>query len=192
MLSINQCGLPSLRTVNRVFRTDAMKPNTAKFLLFTVFASLFMSNAWSHSEHEHHDAMIMALPQSSQEHAIGKPGDAKRATRTVTVDMFDSMRFGPADIAVKQGETIRFVVVNKGALPHELVLGSKQELKAHAEQMRNNPHDAHDAPGAVRVEPQQKKEIVWKFTKAGTIDFGCLLPGHFEAGMVGKVKVSKG
>lgn len=170
-----------------------MKMNTAKLLISTVLASLFLSNAWAHSEHAHHHGSTMTeMSTPAPGRAIGEPGDAAKATRTITVDMLDTMRFGPADIAVKQGETVRFIVVNKGMLPHELVLGTKDELKAHAEEMRKNPHGAHEDPSAVRVEPQQTKEIVWKFTKAGTVDFGCLLPGHFEAGMVGKVKVTKG
>jgi len=170
-----------------------MKLNTAKLLLSAALSTLFIANAWAHSEHEHnHGSAMKEMSKPSQDRAVGKPGDAKKVTRTITVDMLDTMRFGPADVVVKQGETIRFVVVNKGVLPHELVLGTKEELKAHAEEMRMNPHGAHDDPGAVRVKPKQKKEFIWEFTKAGTVDFGCLLPGHFEAGMVGKVKVTKG
>lgn len=168
-----------------------MKPNTARLLLSAALSTLFIANAWSHSEHDHRGP-TMQMPKPSQDGAIGKPGDGKKVDRTITVDMLDTMRFGPAEIAVRQGETIRFIVVNKGVLPHELVLGTKEDLKAHADEMRKNPHGAHDDPGAVRVEPGQKKEIVWQFTKAGTVDFGCLLPGHFEAGMIGKVKVTKG
>lgn len=161
-------------------------------LLSAVLATLFMSGAWAHSEHEHpRGSPVTGMSSPSVDAAAGKPGDAKKVARTVTVDMFDSMRFGPSDIAVRQGDTVRFVVVNKGVLPHELVLGTRAQLKAHAEAMRENPHGAHEDPGAVRVEPGQKKEFVWEFTKAGVVDFGCLLPGHFEAGMVGKVKVAK-
>lgn len=168
-----------------------MISHTARLLLSAALATLFMSNAWSHSEHAHHGPAPTAMPKPSQDRTIGKPGDASKATRTVTVDMLDTMRFSPSQITVRQGETVRLVIVNKGVLPHELVLGTKEELKAHAEEMRKNPHGAHDDPGAARVEPGQKKEIVWEFSKAGVVDFGCLLPGHFEAGMVGKVNVAK-
>lgn len=125
--------------------------------------------------------------------ASGRPGVAREASRTITVEMFDSMRFKPDTITVKQGETIRFVVINKGVLPHEFVLGTRHELKEHAEQMRSNAHAGHDDDdeGEVEVAPKQTKELVWKFTRAGTVDFACLLPGHFEAGMIGRVKVAK-
>ena len=36
--------------------------------------------------------------------SIGKPGDPARATRTVDVDMADSMRFTPERIEVKAGK----------------------------------------------------------------------------------------
>lgn len=158
-------------------------------MLAAILPCLSAASAMAHTEHQHGPAAQKnPLPRNA---AIGKPGDARKIDRTITVDMLDTMRFGPADISVRRGETIRFVVVNKGVLPHELVLGTPEELKAHAEDMRKNPHAGHDDAAAVRVEPGQKKEIVWEFTTPGTVDFGCLLPGHFEAGMVGKVKVAK-
>jgi len=41
---------------------------------------------------------------------------------------------------------------------------------------------AHVAPG-------KTGEIVWTFNRAGEFDFACLIPGHYDAGMVGKIKV---
>src|SRR5512146_3119507 len=38
--------------------------------------------------------------------SIGVPGKADKVSRTVEVDMTDTMRFNPASIEVKQGETI--------------------------------------------------------------------------------------
>ncbi len=55
--------------------------------------------------------------------------------------------------------------------------------------MKKNPEMEHDDPNAKRVAPKKKSEIVWKFTKAGTFEFGCLIPGHREAGMTGTVVV---
>lgn len=120
---------------------------------------------------------------------IGKPGDLRSVTRTVTVEMNDSMRFIPADIAVKRGETIKFVVRNSGQIKHEMVLGSAKELKKHAELMRKFPSMAHADPNQVTVGPGEAGELVWQFTKSGKIDFACLQPGHFEAGMKGSVSV---
>ena len=122
---------------------------------------------------------------------LGKPGDAKKVSRTIEVGMGDDMRFTPASINVKRGETIRFLVKNNGALTHEMVLGTMKELKEHAEMMRKNPEMEHADPNAVTVEPGNTGTLIWQFTKAGKFDFACLVPGHFEAGMVGKVIVSR-
>jgi uncharacterized cupredoxin-like copper-binding protein len=122
---------------------------------------------------------------------IGKPGVATKATRTITVEMADSMRFTPADIRVKQGETVRFVVKNSGQLKHELVLGTEKELKEHYEVMKKNPEMEHSDPNMVTLAAGKSGEIVWQFTKAGKVDFACLQPGHYDAGMKGAVKVTK-
>jgi uncharacterized cupredoxin-like copper-binding protein len=123
--------------------------------------------------------------------ALGKPGDPAKVTRDVEVEMDDTMRFRPASIRVKRGETIRFIVRNTGKLKHEMVLGTIGELKKHAELMRKFPEMEHEDPNQVSVDPGKTGELVWQFTKTGTFDFACLVPGHFEAGMVGKVRVSR-
>ncbi len=123
--------------------------------------------------------------------ALGKPGDPGKVNRDVTVEMNDTMRFKPDSIRVKRGETIRFVVRNTGKVKHEMVLGTIKELKEHAELMRKFPEMEHVDPNQVSVEPGKTGELVWQFTKAGTFDFACLVPGHFEAGMVGKVRVGR-
>ncbi|MEJ8852404.1 cupredoxin family protein [Variovorax rhizosphaerae] len=122
---------------------------------------------------------------------IGKPGVATKATRTVNVDMSDTMRFTPADISVKQNETVRFLIRNSGALKHELVLGTEKELKEHYEVMKKNPEMEHADPNMVTLAPGKSGEIVWQFTKAGKVDFACLQPGHYDAGMKGAVNVTK-
>lgn len=122
---------------------------------------------------------------------LGKPGDAKKVSRTIEVGMGDDMRFSPANIRLKRGETIRFAVKNNGALKHELVLGTMKELKEHAALMRKAPGMEHDDPNAVTVEPGKTGVLIWQFTKPGTFNFACLVPGHFEAGMVGKIIVDR-
>lgn len=123
--------------------------------------------------------------------ALGKPGDPRKVTRNVEVKMNDSMRFLPDSIRVKRGETIRFIVRNTGKVKHEMMLGTIKELKEHAELMRKFPEMEHADPNQVSVDPGMTGELVWQFTTAGTFDFACLMPGHFEAGMVGKVRVSR-
>ena len=124
--------------------------------------------------------------------SIGEPGQADKVSRTVTIDMQDNMRFVPATVAVKQGETIRFVVRNTGAVAHELVLGNIKDLKAHAKAMQKFPDMEHDEPNMLGLAPGAQGELLWHFTSAMTVDFACLRPGHYEAGMKGKIQVAKG
>lgn len=128
---------------------------------------------------------------SDAEQAIGKPGVATKATRTIQVDMHDNMRFTPADIRVKQGETVRFVVKNVGVIKHELVLGTDKELKEHYAVMMKHPEMEHADPNMVTLAAGKTGEIVWQFTQAGKVDFACLQPGHYDAGMKGAVRVDK-
>ena len=103
--------------------------------------------------------------------------------------MFDTMRYSPASISVKQGETVKFIVKNSGKTKHELVLGTEKELKEHYELMKKNPEMEHADENMLTVQPGESGEIIWHFTKAGKIDFACLLPGHYDAGMKGTVRV---
>jgi len=120
---------------------------------------------------------------------IGETGVAANVSRTVEVDMSDAMRFTPAAIEAKQGETIRFVVKNSGQFKHEFVLGTDKDLKAHYEVMKKNPHMVHADDNMLTVAPGQNAELLWKFTQAGTVNFACLQPGHYDAGMKGAVVV---
>ena len=124
--------------------------------------------------------------------AIGKPGVAAKVSRTVKVEMTDNMRFSFSNVAVKQGETVRFVVKNSGKVKHEMVLGTEKDLKEHAEVMKKNPGMEHADENMVSVEPGKTGEIIWQFTRAGKVDYACLQPGHYEAGMKGIVTVAGG
>ena len=126
---------------------------------------------------------------SAEETAFGRPGDPKKVSRTVRVDMADTMRYSPSQIAVKQGETIRFEVRNAGKVMHEIVLGTMDELRDHAQLMKKHPDMEHDEPYMAHVAPGKTERLLWQFTKPGEFYYGCLIPGHFEAGMVGKVVV---
>ena len=143
-------------------------------LLSLAFAGMFAGAALAHGD----------------DHAIGEPGQAGKVTRTVTVDMTDAMRFNPASITAKQGETIRFTVKNSGQLKHEFVLGTEKELKEHYELMKKFPEMEHSEPNMVTVAPGKTGEVIWQFTEAGKVDFACLQPGHYDAGMKGAIKVA--
>ncbi|NJN40330.1 MAG: cupredoxin family protein [Gammaproteobacteria bacterium] len=140
-----------------------------------------------HAHGDAHDKRATAQPMVETD--FGRTGDPNKISRTVRIDMSDRMRFSPAVVTAKKGETLKFVAKNSGAVLHEMVLGTMAELKAHAELMRKFPGMEHDDPFMAHVAPGKTGEIVWQFTKAGEFYYGCLIPGHFEAGMIGKVTV---
>lgn len=124
--------------------------------------------------------------------SAGAPGDPKKPARVVQVTMRESdgkMVFVPDRIEVKRGEQIKFLLRNNGELDHEFVLATTDENLKHAEEMKKNPEMEHDDPNSKRLQPKKAGEIVWRFTKAGTFEYGCLIPGHREAGMIGTVVV---
>jgi uncharacterized cupredoxin-like copper-binding protein len=131
-----------------------------------------------------------ASTEASHASALGKPGDPKKVSRTVEITMSDAMRFSPASVAVKRNETIRFVLKNEGQLKHEMVLGTIQELKAHAALMLKFPEMEHADPNQASVDAGKTGTLVWQFTKAGSFDFACLQAGHYAAGMKGQVTVA--
>jgi uncharacterized cupredoxin-like copper-binding protein len=124
-----------------------------------------------------------------EETAFGRAGDPKKATRTVRIVGTDNMRYTPDAIRVRQGETVRFIVHNGGKIMHETVLGTKVELDEHYELMKKFPDMEHDEPHMVHLKPGETGEMAWQFTKAGEFYFACLLPGHYEAGMLGRIRV---
>jgi uncharacterized cupredoxin-like copper-binding protein len=120
---------------------------------------------------------------------IGEPGDPSQVSRTIAVTMSDAMRFTPDHIAVRSGETIRFVLQNQGQLRHELVLGTRDALRRHAAMMQMMPDMLHNGPNMASLAPGERGELIWKFSNAGTVAFACLQSGHMEAGMSGAVAV---
>lgn len=160
-------------------------PNIAPIILLAITALALPSASLASGTHSHEHK------QDSEETAIGKPGVAAGVTRTISVEMNDSMRYAPSAIHVSQGETIRFVIKNSGQLKHELSLGTEQELLEHLEVMKKYPDMVHDEPNKITLTKGQQGEIIWQFTKAGTVNFACLMPGHYEAGMRGTVTVDK-
>lgn len=124
--------------------------------------------------------------------AYGKPGNPKKPARIISVVMAEKdgkMAFIPDRIEIRRGEQVKFALRNNGELDHELVLATLEENLKHAIEMQKNPDMEHDDPNAKRLAPKKTGEIVWQFTKAGEFDFSCLIPGHREAGMTGKIIV---
>jgi len=159
----------------------AMSLKNLSLLVFLSIASFAAQASGKHGGGHAHDGS-----------SIGEPGLADKVSRTVTIDMHDTMRFVPATLRVKQGETLRLIVRNTGAVAHELVLGNIKDLKAHAKAMQKFPDMEHAEPNMLSLAPGAQGELLWHFTSAMTVDFACLRPGHYEAGMKGKIDVAKG
>ena len=143
--------------------------------------------AFAHGEKAHSAKSVDY--SKAEETPFGRAADPRKAKRTVRVEMTDQMRFHPAEITVKRGEIVRFVPVNKGQVLHEMVLGTMKELQEHAELMKKHPGMEHDEPHMAHVAPGTQGLMGWQFTKPGEFFFGCLIPGHFEAGMIGRITV---
>jgi uncharacterized cupredoxin-like copper-binding protein len=145
------------------------------------------SAALAHGDDKHAKPKAAAVKEQKP---WGIAGDAGKVTRTIQVTMTDKMRFVPDRIALKRGDTVRFVVKNEGAMLHEMVIGTKKDLDEHAALMVKFPEMEHDEPYMTHVKPGATGEIVWRFNRAGRFDFACLIAGHYQAGMVGVIDVS--
>lgn len=153
---------------------------TLSILILGILPALALASGMHDHEHGHDD---------HETTAYGVPGEAAQATRTIEIQAGDNMRYTPDSITVRRGETIKFVVKNTGHKPHEFVLGDATSLKEHAALMRRYPDMEHDDPNMAKVAPGGTATLIWTFTQPGTVEFACLIPGHYEAGMKGSIEV---
>jgi uncharacterized cupredoxin-like copper-binding protein len=160
-----------------------------KLLLVSGLLSLGLLSSGVHAHGDYHHKEPKADRSSVEEKPFGRSGDPARLSRTVSIDMDDTMHYSMDSVTVRQGETIRFIARNRGALMHEMVLGTPKDIEEHAELMRKFPNMEHDEGYQLHVEPGSTGEMIWQFTRAGVFKFACLFPGHYEAGMHGKVIV---
>jgi len=154
-------------------------------LIALLAAPLIHLPAHAHGEKKH----AAAAPVAAGQTAWGVAGTLAQVNRTVTLDMTDSMRFTPDKLTFQEGDTVRFVVRNTGRMLHEMVIGTPDELAKHAAMMARFPNMEHDEAYMVHVDPGKTGEIVWHFNRAGSIEFACLIAGHYEAGMRGTLTV---
>ena len=123
---------------------------------------------------------------------IGKPG-TKHINRSVTVKMFETeygMIFKPNFLKFEIGQTVKINLINKGELQHEFVMDTEDGILKHKIEMENMPDMDHNDPNSLRLNPNEKGEILWTFSNSGVFEFACLIPGHYEAGMHGKLLVN--
>ncbi len=160
---------------------------TRRTLLVTAALSSFGGpSAFAHGD-ANHDKKPTQVKKEQKDWGIA--GNPKSVTRTVNISMSDTMRFTPNALQFKKGDTVRLVCKNAGKIMHEFVIGTKNELDAHAALMVKFPNMEHDEPYMAHVPPGQSGQIVWTFNRAGNFEFACLIAGHYQAGMVGKIKV---
>lgn len=148
---------------------SVMMATALAVLLFVPFG-----RALAHESHASYDA--------------GEPGDPKKPSREIVVEMGDRF-YQPKKVEVKRGEQVRFAIRNGGHEDHEFLLATTEANLKHAETMKKNPGMEHDEPNGIQLGPNKSGDIVWKFTKAGTFEFSCLIEGHREDGMIGTVVV---
>ena len=162
-------------------------------------------------------ALFPASTFAAEQSPADRAGDKAKITRTVKIEMTE-YSFSQQQMEFKAGETVKFIVSNKGKPKHEMTIGTPQEQEAHRKAMQqmsdsthtghsgNSGHSGHgghgdhgskghhgmdhDMPsGAIHVDPGQTKEFVWQFTTAATLQFACNYPGHADLGMEGKIAV---
>lgn len=135
---------------------------------------------------------VPAVAHTGHVFAAGEPGDPKKPYRTIELTMREgsgTMAYEPNLVEVRKGEQIMFVLLNAGALPHEFLIDSFDNNAKHKIEMQKNPEMEHDEPNGKRLEPKSDNKVLWRFSKVGTFEFACLIPGHYEAGMKGTIIV---
>ena len=161
-----------------------------KKLTSTLFALIIAGSSMTAMAHGDDEHAKKAGPVKMEQKEWGIAGDAKAVKHTVTLSMSDTMRFTPDKIDVRQGDTVKIVMKNSGKQMHELVIGTRKELEEHAALMVKFPTMEHSEPYMAHVAPGKTGEIIWTFNKPGNFDFACLIAGHFQAGMLGKITVA--
>jgi uncharacterized cupredoxin-like copper-binding protein len=136
-----------------------------------------------------HHSNMKGMHHSNEKYKSGVPVEYFEGVKTIRLEANDMMRYSKQEITVKKNEPIRFIIKNVGMINHEFTIGTKDELKKHKEEMMSSPSMVHKSPNSVTVLPNGQQELIWKFTNDTEVGAGCLLPGHFEAGMFLTIKV---
>jgi len=119
---------------------------------------------------------------------FGHPGTPSAVNRTIKVRLLD-IRFEPTTLTVRVGDTVKFEIANQGALEHEFLLADASEQAEHEREVQAMPTMKMDHINGVSVGPGKRATLIWTFTQFGDLEYGCHVPGHFVAGMVGHLLV---
>ena len=170
--------------------------------------------AGTHSGGQRETSAVERSGGHGHANVFGAPGNPAKADRTIQIIMTDTQFSIPA-LTVKAGETIRFVIRNKGRFLHEFNIGTPHMHADHQKemikmfehgmmtatsmnhQMVGMDHSememkgmTHDDPNSVLVEPGKTAELTWIFRKSDRLEFACNVPGHYQLGMVGEINVT--
>ena len=126
----------------------------------------------------------------SHDHGVPPAQVVTSSMKEVRIEVDDTMRFSPTTWEAQAGEPIRIILVNKGKVDHELVIGSEKEIMAHAKEMASPGAKGHHHANEISAKPGQQAELVWTFKKPGQYAMACFEPGHYEAGMKGVINVA--
>ncbi len=106
--------------------------------------------------------------------------------RTVELTVYHS-QFSLAELSVRPGERVRFVIRNTDPIPHELIVGDQSVQDLH--EVGTESHHGERA-GEVSVAPGATAVTTYRFGRAGSpMQFGCHLPGHWAYGMQGTIRI---
>ena len=145
--------------------------------IFPASAILLLAFAISAFSHEHEESFW-----------FGHPGKAAEVTQSIKIDAMD-IKFAPSDIAIRAGQTVQFQITNSGKLEHEFLLGDAAQQAEHGKEMAAMPGMKMRHINGISVAPGKTESFIWSFTKAGRLQYGCHVPGHYTAGMVGELTV---
>jgi len=163
-----------------------MKSLINSIVITITFLATLNNVVYAHGDKKHDSEREMFDEVTTE---FGSYNPELTPSQTIEISMSDNMRFSPAELEINQGDVVKFVVANDGELQHEFVLGTADSLSEHADLMIKFPNMEHEEPYMAHVDPGKEMEIIWQFTESGTFEFGCLLPGHFQAGMKGTITV---
>jgi uncharacterized cupredoxin-like copper-binding protein len=145
--------------------------------------------------------------------SVGTQGKNDDVTRVIKIKMYDNY-FEPNSFNFKAEETVRFEVENFGELVHEFNIANAMMHKKHQPEMQKMVENeilfgdsidrvkmakmakmdksmSHQHSNSVLLEPKEKKKLIWKFSKAQNIEIACNVPGHYDVGMIAKVKIAQ-
>jgi len=70
-------------------------------------------------------------------------------------------------------------------------LGDQNAQDEHEAEMAEMSGMAHDEPNVVTIPAGGTAELTWRFGEDGTVLIGCHQPGHYAAGMTGRITIEE-